>query len=418
MNALVSVQLALAVVLLVGTGLMLSSLVRAMSNDIGADPAGMLMFDLRMPREETITPGGTYRGVGLWNVSPAPASMVERALERLEQLPGVEVGAATSPPLTPALPVAFLLEGQAPAPPDRPMQGASAARQTVGYRAITRGFFDAMEIPLLRGRDFDRRDTAQSPLVAVVNETFSNRYFPSEDAIGQRIRLDLVPDPQPRDIVGVVGDTLDDPMQQAPEPAVYVPHVQQPRQWPGPYWPVRAGMYFVVRTIGAPRSALPTITAAVAEVVPSIPVADATTVEDVLHGHVAETRTYSQLLGLFGAIAALLAATGVYGTMTYSVARRMRELGIRVALGCAGWRVARAVLRQMGFVLAAGLSIGLIGALALTRVLTSALFEVTATDVPTYLAVVALLTLIASLACVAPVYRAVNVDPAVVLRSE
>lgn len=385
-----------------------------MATDIGADARNLLMFDFRMTREETISPAGRYRGVGLWNVSPAPSERIEDVLERLEVLPGVSSAAATSvPPFSPALRVPFIVEGQVPA-----RTPGDDAAETAGYRAVTRDYFRTMSIPLVEGRDFDRFDRSASALTVIVNEAFARRYFAGRSATGQRVTLDLVPNEQPREIIGVVGNTLEGPMQRDAQPTIYVPHQQQSMEWPGPYWPMRAGMFFVVKTSGPPLAALPSITRSVAEIAPGIPVAGATTVEQTLTGQLAELRAYAAWLGTFGTAASLLAAIGIYGVLAFTVAERARDIGIRLALGCRTLKAASAVLIPLAYVVLTGLVAGILGALLLSRALISALPEANPTDPVTYLVVAAILFAVALLACVVPARRAMGVDPAAVLRQE
>jgi putative ABC transport system permease protein len=215
-----------------------------------------------------------------------------------------------------------------------------------------------------------------------------------------------------------VGDIRMNRQQRQINPTVYVPYLQQTPRWMGAGYGVRAGMFFVLRTIGKPMGMATTVRQAVAEVDPNRPVANIRSVEEYLDQQVQYVRIYVLLLGIFGAIAAGLAAIGIYGVMAYAVAERTREIGIRMALGANAQDIFRAVAFQAVILVSIGLLLGLAGSLALTRYLKSALYEVTATDPATFVAVSLLLTLVAAIACLIPTRRAVSVNPTVALRYE
>jgi putative ABC transport system permease protein len=312
----------------------------------------------------------------------------------------------------------FLIEGRPAPPPSNASGGSQQQGQTADYFAITQNYFGTMKIPILRGRDFNAQDTAAAPPVMIVSQTFVKRFFPNEEAIGKRITLDFVPDEKPREIIAVVGDTVGDRFQKQQAPMMYVPHRQQTPRWLGPQWNDRAAMTFVLRTAADPLSLVPAVRHAAAEVDPNKPAADFRTVEQSLDQQVQYQRLYILLLGIFGAIAAVLSAIGIYGVMAYSVAERTREIGIRMALGAGGRDVLGLVVRQALILIAIGLGLGLGASFALTRMLQSALYGVTATDPATFTGVSLLLTLVALFACMVPIRRAVRVDPTVALRYE
>jgi putative ABC transport system permease protein len=246
----------------------------------------------------------------------------------------------------------------------------------------------------------------------------ARRFFPNEDPLGKRLTLDFVPDEKPRQIVAVVGDTVLDRFQQKQAPVLYVPYNQQTPRWIGPYWNDRAAMIFVVRSLGDPNKLVPAVRRAVTEVDPNKPAANFRTVEENLDRQVQYLRLYILLLGIFGAVAAVLAAIGIYGVMAYSVAERTREIGIRMALGAGGHEVLALIARQALILISIGLALGLAASFALTRVVKSALVGVTATDPATYTGVSLALAAVALLACLIPTRRAVSVDPTVALRYE
>ncbi len=407
-SVLVTGQIALALVLLIGAGLMIHSFVDVIEKDLGADPRNLLTFEYRLTMNETVKPFGRYRGMGLWDISPVPAQRFEQVLDRLQQLPGVvSVAAGDVPPFGNVTfrTMPFFVEGD-------------TTQQTAEYFAVTRGFFGVMKTSVIEGRDFNDRDTATAPLVMIINETMRRRYFPSEDPIGKRVTLDWVPDERPREIIGVVRDMASSPMQKEQMAAMYVPHLQQPSKWTGPNWYSRSGMYFVIRTAGDAMTLLPAVKSAVAEVDRGTPVAEARTVQETLDNQVRNLRLYMLLLAIFGAVATILAAIGIYGVMAYSVAERTREIGIRMALGGSTQDVLVIVLREATWLVSIGLVLGLAGAFALRRVLESALFTVTATDPVTYAAVSLFLVLIAGIACFIPAHRATTVDPTIALKYE
>jgi len=414
-GALVAVQIAMALILLIGAALMINSFIRIESNALGADPRGLLTFDFRFARDEAIKAVGRYRNAGLWEISPLTTMTFQRVFERLQKLPGVvSVAGAGTPPLAGALNMGFLIEGR-PAPPPDPNGQPS---QTSGYIAVTPNYFATLRAPILQGREFNDRDTGSAPYVAVINQTMAKRFWPNESPIGKQIRMDYVPNEPLREIVGVVGDIRMNRQQRQLNPTVYVPYLQQTPRWMGAGYGVRAGMFFVLRTIGKPMAMATTVRQAVAEVDPNRPVANIRSVEEYLDQQVQYVRIYVLLLGIFGAIAAGLAAIGIYGVMAYAVAERTREIGIRIALGASAQDIFRAVAFQAVILVSIGLLLGLAGSLALTRYLKSALYEVTATDPATFVAVSLLLTLVAAIACLIPTRRAVSVNPTVALRYE
>jgi putative ABC transport system permease protein len=275
-----------------------------------------------------------------------------------------------------------------------------------------------MKIPIQRGRDFTAQDTGSSPLVIIINETMARRYFPNDEPVGKRITVDFVPDERPREIVAVVGDTRTNRLQQAPEPTMYVPHGQQTPRWMGPQWNDRAGMYFVLRTAEDPLKLVETVKRGVAEIDLVRPATNFRTVEQYLSQQTQYLRLYILLLGIFGGIAAVLAAIGIYGIMAYSVAERTREIGIRMALGAARGDVLKMVMRHALILVGIGWAVGLAGAFALTRLISSGLYGVTATDPATYAGISLLLIAVAVIACLIPTMRALQVDPTIALRHE
>ena len=420
-SALVTLQIALALVLLIGAGLMINSFVRVERADLGADPKGLLTFEFRFTQDETIKPFARYRGMGLWDVNPLTTVGYTRVFERMQSLPGVvsAAGISRAPLSGQGISMPFLIEGH-PAPPPSSASGDSSEEQgqNADYFAVTPNFFATMRIPILRGRDFNAQDNNAAPQVIIITQTLARRFFANENPLGKRITLDFVPDEKPRQIIGVVGDTVNDRFQKKQRPVMYVPYTQQTPRWIGPFWNDRAAMVFVLRSLGDPAKLTPSVRRAVSEVDPNKPAANFRTVEENLDRQVQYIRTYILLLGIFGGIAAVLAAIGIYGVMAYSVAERTREIGIRMALGAGGRDVLTLIARQALLLISIGLALGLGASFALTRLVKSALVGVTATDPATYASVSVALAVVAMLACFIPTRRAVAVDPTVALRYE
>jgi putative ABC transport system permease protein len=414
-SALVTIQIAMALILLIGAGLMINSFLRIENNSLGADPKGLLTFDFRFSRDEAIKEYGRYRNAGLWDVNPVTTLTFQRVYERIHGLPGVQSAAgASSPPLVGALNMGFLIEGR----PDPPPGNNGQPGQTASYIAITPNYFATLRTPILQGRDFNDRDTAAAPPAIIINQTMAKRFWPDESPIGKHMRMDYVPDEPLREIVGVVGDVRMNRQQRQIGPTVYVPYLQQTPRWMGAGYSMRAGMFFVLRTSGNPMSMVTGLRQALAEVDHNKPVGNIRTVEDYLDRQVQYLRLYVLLLGIFGAIAAGLAAIGIYGVMAYSVAERTREIGIRMALGASAQDVLKLVFLQALLLLSIGLTLGLAGSFALARYIKSQLYEVTATDPATYIGVSLLLATVAVVACLVPTRRAVSVNPTVALRYE
>jgi len=413
-SALVTLQIAMALVLLIGAGLMINSFVRIERNPLGADPKNLLTFDFRFARDEAIKPVARYRNQGLWEVNPKTTQTFQRVFERLKTVPGASsVAGASTPPLSGSLGMGFWIEGRSAVPgPD------GMAPQSASYIAVTQNYFSTLKSPVVQGRDFDDRDTAAAPFVAVINETMAKKFWPNESPIGKQIRLDYVPDEPLREIVGVVRDIRMSLQQRQFSPCIYVPYLRQTPRWMGAGYGLRAGMYFIIRTAGKPMAMAESVRRAVVEVDPDRPVADMRTVEQYLDRQVQYVHLYVLLLGIFGTIAAVLAAIGIYGVMAFAVAERTREIGIRMALGASANDIFRLVVLHALILLAIGLTLGLAGSFALTRYLANQLYGVTATDPATFASVSVGLVLVALLASLIPTRRAVSVDPTVALRYE
>jgi putative ABC transport system permease protein len=264
-----------------------------------------------------------------------------------------------------------------------------------------------MGIPLIAGRAFNDHDTQDAPRVAIVSQALAQRYFPNGDAIGKRINVNTGPEAY-REIVGIAGDVKQNGLTKETKPHTYEPFAQAPNQF----------MTLIVRSSTDPSSLVPAIRSQVLALDSELPLQRVTTLDRVIANSIRQQRFTSLVLSVFAVVALLLAAAGLYGVISYSVAQRTHELGIRAALGAQVKDVMQVVLRQgMAYVIA-GEVIGIVGAFVLTRLLGGLLFGVTPTDVTTFVAVTIVLTLVASVACYIPARRATKVDPLVALRYE
>ncbi|MCI0408155.1 MAG: ABC transporter permease [Acidobacteria bacterium] len=384
---LVVSEVALSLVLLAGAGLMLRTFQRLSGVDPGFKPENVLTVSVSLPNASY--PNGAQR-----------IAFVDRLLERVGAVPGVRSAATVF-----TLPLGGSNRSNSFRIPDRPQ--APEGDPDANYRTISPGYLVSMGIPLLKGRAFTAQDGATTPAVALVNETFARRFFPGEDPIGKVIETDE-DGTRRREIVGVVGDVRFDSLDSHLEPEYYVPYPQAPE----------TSVTLVVRAAKDPSSLAPTLREQVRALDPSLPLYAVRTMEEYLAASVADRRVIALLLGSFAAVALALAATGLYGVLAYSVSRRTREIGIRVALGARPADVLKLVVAQGMLLTVAGLGIGLAGGLLLTRFLSGLLFGVRPTDPLTFAGVSALLAGVALLACYLPARRAARVDPVTALHYE
>jgi putative ABC transport system permease protein len=388
-KVLVVSEVALSLMLLIGAGLLVKSFLLLRGTDAGFDAENVLTMRVSLPSLK-------YKG-------KQKAEFFERLAERVAQLPGVEsVGATLSLPLNGS----NISVGRSFIPDGRPLTPEESINAR--YSVTTPGYFGAMKIPLVAGRQFTERDREDAPQVVIVNETLARRYFPNENAIGKRIKI-WRDEQFPREIVGVVGDTKATVLEDEATPQMYVPHAQDP-SW--------GGMSLVVRSSSKPVALTSAVRAAVLSLDPDQPVFSIKTMEDVVAASVATRRISMLLLSGFAGLALLLAALGVYGLISYSIAQRTHEIGLRMALGAQSRDVLGLVLRQGMSLVLVGVCLGLVAAFALTRVMKSLLYEVSATDPLTFAGVALLLIVVALVACLIPARRAMRVDPMVALRYE
>jgi len=400
--SLVVAEVALSVTLLIGAGLLLRAFVQLQRVDLGFRPEHVLSFDVSLPGSKYPAP-------------PQTSAFFDRVLERLRALGGVTAaGASEFLPLSGAdSATPFFVDGRPrPAPGDE---------QKAHYRSVTADYMRALGISLVSGRLLSDRDAADSPHVALVNETMARQYWRGQNPIGQRMAITLEalrfrPDGPPtldiassmREIVGIVADVRHNGLQKDPVPEVYLPFVQRP---------VRS-MTVVLRTRSDPLAVARDARHVVTAIDPDQPIANVNSVADLVSASIAQPRFNVLLLSAFAAVAVILAVVGVYGVMSYSVALRTREIGVRIALGGQARDIARLIVRQGMRVALTGLAIGLVGALALGRVMSGLLFGVTATDPVTFAAAGVVLAAVALPACYLPARRAMRIDPVDALRNE
>jgi predicted permease len=392
-SLLVVTEIALSLVLLAGAGLLIKSFHRLTNVDPGFQPNNALTLRMQLSGEKYGDP-------------VKRRAFYDQMLQQVQSLPGVQAaGVITQLPLTTqGLSFSFSLEGQAPLP-------AANLPQAV-FRVVSPDYFSALGIPLLGGRSFTPQDTADAPAVAVINHTMAERFWPGQEALGKRFKIGASDSPNPwMTVVGVVGDVRQTSLEQALKPELYVSHWQDRRFFAIP-------RDLVIRTAGDPLNLTAAVRAEIWKLDKDLPLYRVRTMEQIVAQAVAGQRFNMLLLALFAALALVLATVGIYGVMSYATAQRRHEIGIRMALGANARDVFRLVLGQGLLLTGSGVALGLMGALALTRLMKGLLFNVTASDPLTFAAVTLLLMVVALLACWIPARRAARVDPLVALRCE
>jgi putative ABC transport system permease protein len=389
--ALVVAEMALALTLLMGAGLMLQSFARLQNVNPGFNPHNVLTFTFDMPssRYKTEQQKVFYR----------------QLLDRLSALPGVVSASGATPlPLSgDHMGISFTIEGQPVAKGNEPDEEV---------RIVAPGYFKTMGIPLLEGREFAPTDTSTSPDVVVVNQAFARKYFPNEDPVGKRMKPDVSDSDAPgtpvREIVGVVGSVKTRSLSQEAKPEYFLPYQQA----------LITTLSMVLRTQAAPESEVGAARETVRSMDASLPLYGVESMDQYVGASVAQPRFSMLLLAIFAGLALALTAVGIYGVMAYAVSQRTHEIGIRLALGAQQGDVMRLVLGYGVKLALAGVAVGIAAALALTRLLSSALYAVSPHDPLTFVAVALALMLVALAACYIPARRAMRVDPMIALRYE
>jgi putative ABC transport system permease protein len=381
-------EIALAMVLLVGAGLLLRSFSKLMSVSPGFDAQHLVKADISLPRFQYSTPQQ-------W------AAFSDELLARIQAEPGLEDSAVAVP--------RPIVDGFINLGLDIVGNPASSASASADYVSVSPDYFRVMGIPLLSGRLFDRRDILSSHRVTIISKTMARLYFPNQDPLGKQLRFSFPPDSgAARAIVGIVGDVRDIALGQDPGPMMYVPYAQ------APFW----GANVVVKSALSPSSVAAAIRQEVQKIDKDLPVTEVAMMPDIIETSVAQPRFRTFLLGLFAAMALVLAATGIFGVISYSVSCRTNEIGIRVALGASRGSILRMVLRETLVLTFAGMALGIPCALAASRLLGHMLFGVSVNDPATLASVTFALAAVATLAGYVPARRAMSVDPMVALRYE
>ena len=415
-SALVMLQIASALVLLIGSGLLINSFIRLAGYDLNFDPSGLLTFEYRIPQQQYVHNIGVFQGAPYSAIDPSPTPAIQRVYEQLRTMRGPESVAGISlPPLN-----SLVLNSLGFSIEDKPMPENAADRNAFRavYFLITPNFFTTMKARVVRGRDLNDFDTAASSWVAIINESMARRFWPGEDPIGKRLTLGVVSGERPREIVGVVADIPVRRDRAESQPVIYTSYLQQSPDYRGPIANMFGQMTFLLRTPGDPLSLVPAARSAVADVDPDHAITRIQMMEQYWGGGLRDKRILASVLGAFAFVATVLAAIGIYGVMAYSVAQRTREIGIRMALGAGPRKVLMLIGSRAVILISVGMAIGLAGSIALSRVIASQLWGIEPTDPATFTGVSLLLVAVALVASFVPARRAICVDPTEALRTE
>jgi putative ABC transport system permease protein len=390
LNALVVIELALALVLVAGAGLMMRSFRSVLRIDPGFDPHNVLTFSAALP-------------LAIYKDQQQQLQFFERAVAKIQALPGVQSVAGTfRVPVAGFATAIFSVQGKPVATGQTPI---------ADYRAITEGYFRAMGVRLLKGRAFTERDSAGAPDAVIVNEELARRSWPGEDPIGKRLQVGTE-FTRWREVVGVVGNAKLSGLEAKIDPAIYVPFAQN--SWPN----ALRNSFIVLRTTVDPKSLMPAIRRELRSVDPTLPITQARTMDEIVGDSLSQRRFNTTLLVLFAFLAVALAAVGIYGVMSYAVSQRTREMGIRMAIGARQSDITKLVTLDGARLAAFGIAIGVVAAAISSRLISNLLFGVTATDPMTFVITAGLLGAVTLLASYIPSRRAARTDPITALRHD
>ncbi len=389
-RTMVVAEVALALVLLAGAGLLVRSFLTLIRVEPGFVRSNVAAF-------QVFAYGQRY---------PSNAQRVaffDQAIERMRALPGVEAaGLVSAMPFLPAnidIRGAFRVEGR----PTRPDDDFRAS-----LTVATREYFEAMRVPLLRGRLFSDADHADAPAVALVNDLLARQFWPNDNPVGERVAVTWQGQVRSAEVVGVVGPTRHQGLDRDPRPEVFLPFAQAPF----------GSMTFVVRTAGNPAELMPVLKARIWEVEPTLPFYDNATVDALVSQSLAPQLSMMRLATALAGLAFILTAAGIYGLLSFTTAQRTREMGVRIAMGARSPDILRLVVGEGAILVGIGIVLGLAGAIAATKVLAASLYQVSPTDPLTFAVTTTLLVAVALLACYVPARRATKVDPLLALRVE
>jgi putative ABC transport system permease protein len=408
-NVLVAAQIALAFVLLVCSGLLIKSYARLAGRDLNFEPNHLLTFEFRLPSERFLHPEGERDGFPYMAVDPSAHDKLQRILQRVRRVRGVEsIAGSSNPPVNSLIVPTMSVQ----------LEGADSAAGESAYFLVTPRFFETLKTAIVRGRDLDEDDTSGSKWVAIVNETAARRFWPGQDPIGKRFMLDVIPASRPREVIGVVRNIPTRSRSLNPEPVIYASYLQQPDHYRMPWANLQGQMTFVIRTSGNPMSLAPAVGTAVAEIDADIPASNITPMRQYTDERLRELFAYSAVIAGFACVAALLAAIGIYGALAYWVAQRKREIGIRISLGASPRGVLGMVAGWISAIALGGFVPGIAAALGFARLLESQLWQTIPADPGTFAVACLTLTAAIAVACIDPFRRALAVHPATALRSE
>ncbi len=388
-NLFVVAQVALALVLLIGAGLLMKSLNRLQSVEPGFDPNNLLTMRVNLPERK-------------YDTDPKLLNFFKQAIEQIRAIPGVESAGAinTIPFGGPHSGTNLDIEGQPKRPPGQDLH--------TGVCVTDANYFQTMRIPLKRGRLYTPQEVLEMRHVVVVNEAFARENFPGQDPIGQRVTIYMKDENPPSEIIGIVGDNKHKGLDTEVEPMAFWPHAEL----------VYSSMTITMRTRGESTNVAGAARNVIHQLDPDQPIGEVITMNGLMSRSVARSRFSSMLLAVFSAVALVMAAVGIYGVMSYAVQQRTHEIGVRMALGAQRGDVLRMILRQGTLLAVTGVVVGLAGSFGLTRVISTLLFDVAATDKTTFAAVAIGLFAITFIASYIPAWRATRVDPLVALRYE
>lgn len=388
---LVGLEVALALMLLVGAGLLLRSFSSVIEADRGFETDDRMFFEVALP--------STYRQE---DGAERSERFMREYLSRIQSLgPVVSAAAINVRPLGGVNVGMGFAAADQPAPPEASVPWAS-------WRLITRGYFRTLGVPLLAGRDFEETDIIGNPWRVIISKRIADTLWPGQDAVGRTMNLWQGQNGRPAEVIGVVADMLDWGLELGPTYAVYMPA----------YGITVSPVQFVVHTTSSPTSLVPQLRAILGEIDPELPLSRVQTVDDMIGSNVASRRFLTLMLAAFAGVALLLALAGVYGVLSYTVARRRSEIGVRVALGASRGQVLGLIVKQGMRPVILGLLVGIVGALALSRLMVSILFGVSPADLTTYVAVAALLATAAVISCLLPAHAALRTNVVAALREE